>query len=54
MKVETYFVVNMDNDRNLGFGGDTLVKYAEVVSGGDFMTMVVQISRGHRSKLIFN
>ena len=28
---EMHFVVNMDNDRTLGFRGDILVKYAEVV-----------------------
>ena len=48
---ETHFVVNMDNGRTLGFRGDTLTKYAEVVSGGDSMTLVVQISRGRRSMI---
>lgn len=46
---ETHFVVNLDNGRTLGFRGDTTVKYAEVVSGGDSMTMVVRISGGRRS-----
>ena len=32
---ETHFVVNMDNDKTLGCRGDMLIKYAEVVSGGD-------------------
>jgi hypothetical protein len=36
----------MDNGRTLGFRG---VKYADVVYGGDSMTMVVRISGGHRS-----
>ena len=43
---EIHFVVNLDNDCTLGFRGDTIVKYAEVISGGDFMTMVIRISRG--------
>jgi hypothetical protein len=33
----------------LGFRGDTTVKYADVVSGGDSMTIVVRISGGRRS-----
>jgi hypothetical protein len=47
--VETHFVINMDNGRTLGFRGDTTVKYADVISGGDSMTMVVRISEGRRS-----
>lgn len=34
---ETHFVTNMENGRKLGFSGDTVVKYAEVVSGGEEM-----------------
>jgi hypothetical protein len=48
---ETHFVVNMDNGHTLGFRGDTTVKYADVVSGGDSMTTVVRIS-GRRQSLI--
>ena len=44
---ETHFVVNLDNGRTLGFRGDTTVKYVEVVSGGESMTMVIRISGGH-------
>ena len=43
---ETHFVVNLDNGRILGFRGDTIVKYDEVVSGGESMTMVIRISGG--------
>jgi hypothetical protein len=46
---ETHFIINMDNGRILGFRGDTTVKYADVVSGSDSMTMVVRISGGRRS-----
>ena len=45
---ETHFVINLDNGRTLGFRGDTTVKYAEVVSGGESMTMVIRISGRHR------
>ena len=31
----------------MGFRGDTIVKYVEVVSSGESMTMVVRISGGH-------
>ena len=48
---ETHFVVNLDNGRTLGFRGDTTVKYAEVVSGGESMTMVVRISGGRRTTI---
>jgi hypothetical protein len=46
---ETYFIINMDDGRTLGFRGDTVVKYADVVASGDAMTMVIRISGGHRS-----
>ena len=29
-----HFVMNMDNGKTLGFCGDQVVKYADVVSGG--------------------
>ena len=48
---ETHFVVNLDNGRTLGFRGDTTIKYAEVVSGGDLMTMVIRILVGRRSMI---
>ena len=46
---ETHFVVNMDNGRTLGFRGDDDVKYADVVSGGESMTMIVRITGGPSS-----
>jgi hypothetical protein len=48
---EMHFVVNLDNGHTLGFRGDTSIIYAEVVSGGDSMTMVVRISGGRRSMI---
>jgi hypothetical protein len=43
---EIHFTVNMDNGRILGFRGDMVVKYANVVASGDAMTMVIRISGG--------
>ena len=43
---ETHFVFNMDNGKTLGFRGDMSVKYADVVSGGDPITMMVPLSGG--------
>ena len=40
---ETHFVVNLDNGKTLGFRGDTTVKYADVVSGRESITLVVRI-----------
>ena len=48
---ETHFVVNMNNMKTLGFRGDIIVSYAEVVSGRDSMTMVIRNSRGRRSMI---
>jgi hypothetical protein len=46
---ETYFSVNMDNGHTVGFRGVTVVKYANVVAGGDAMTMVIRILGDRRS-----
>ena len=43
---ETNFVINMDNGRNLSFVGCGEVKYADVSSGGEGMTMMVRITGG--------
>ncbi|KAL3681117.1 hypothetical protein R1sor_024073 [Riccia sorocarpa] len=48
---KTHFVVNMDNGRTLGFRGDDHIKYADVVSGGVSMTMVVKVTRGRAGKI---
>ena len=47
---ETHFVINCDNVRTLGFHGDTEVKYADVVSDGIGMTMMVYITGGSRAR----
>ena len=48
---ETHFVVNMDNKKQLCVRGEEEVKYADVVSGGEAMTMVVLISGGRKAKI---
>ena len=30
---EIHFVINLDNDKTLGFCGDTTIKYVNIVSG---------------------
>ena len=49
---ETHFVINVDNGKTLGFRGDEDVKYADVVSGGESMTMVVLISGGYKASIL--
>lgn len=48
---ETHFVFNMDNGKTLGFIGNNQVKYADVVSGGESITMVVRITGGQRAAI---
>ncbi|KAE8880253.1 hypothetical protein PF003_g35736 [Phytophthora fragariae] len=43
---ETHFVIDFDNGKTLGFVAEKQVKYADVVSGGEGITMVVRISGG--------
>ncbi|DBA03199.1 TPA: hypothetical protein N0F65_003919 [Lagenidium giganteum] len=41
---ETHFSVDFDTGKTLGFVGETSIKYADVVSRGEGMTMVVRIT----------
>lgn len=43
---ETHFLINMDNGRTLVYAESHDVKYSGVLSGGDGMTMVLQLSSG--------
>ena len=45
---ETHFVFNMHNFKTLAMRGDDHVKYADVISGTDNMTMMVTLSGGSR------
>ena len=42
---ETHFTINMNNGRTLEFRKNTIVKYTDVVVGGDAITMVIKILR---------
>ena len=44
---ETHFLINCNNDKTLGFCGDDVVKYADGVSSGQSIALMVRISRGH-------
>ena len=48
---ETHFVVNMDNGRTLAMKGSDKVKYADVVGGGDGMTLMVRVTGGVDAKI---
>ncbi len=47
----TRFVINMDNGRTLCFAGDDNVKYADVVSGGEGIAMIVRLTGGQRAQI---
>ena len=46
---EICLVGNLDNDKTLGFRGDTNNKYVDVISGGKSMTLIVRILGGRHS-----
>lgn len=46
---ETQLVIDMNNKKMLGFLGEDKIKYSDVVSGGDRITMLVRISGGQGS-----
>lgn len=48
---ETHCVINLDNSKTLGFIGDNEVKYMDVVSGGDPMTIMMRVSGGVRASI---
>lgn len=50
---EMHFYFNMDNGWTLGIRGDETIKYADVTSGGEGMTMMVRIS-GRKEYLVEN
>jgi hypothetical protein len=49
---ETHFLINIDNGKTLGFRGDQAMKYSDVVSSGEAMTMVMRVTGGVRGKII--
>lgn len=48
---ETHFIFNMDNHHTLGLRGCGKVNYADVVSGGEGMTMVLRIRGGENAAI---
>lgn len=48
---ETHFIINMDNGKTMGFCGDKEVKYADVTSGGEGMTMLIRLSGGRKARI---
>ena len=48
---ETHFVINMHNHKTLCNRGDEEVKYADVVSGDEGMTMLVLLTGGRNSTI---
>ena len=48
---ETHFVFNMDNGRTVGMRGDEHVKYADVASGDEGITMMVRITGGRNARV---
>lgn len=50
---ETHFVINVDNGRTLGFYDMEEMKHAEVVSGGEWFTMVVRLSGEREARIEF-
>ena len=46
---EMHFDINLDNHRTLGRCGENEVKYADVVSGSEGMTIMVRISGGREA-----
>ena len=46
----TPFVFNIRNGRTVGFRGQESVKYADIVSGGEGITMMVRLTGGVRAK----
>ncbi|RAW43028.1 hypothetical protein PC110_g743 [Phytophthora cactorum] len=48
---EAHFDINMDNHMTLGFRGDKVVRYHDVVSGGEGMTLVLKIRGGPSARI---
>ena len=49
---ETHFVINMENGKTLGLYGEYVVKYANVVSSGEAMTMMIYIIGGVHAQIM--
>ena len=49
---ETHLVMHMHNDRTLALRGDTHIKYADVISGDEGMTLMVTMGGGYDSSFL--
>nr|CCA17904.1 predicted protein putative [Albugo laibachii Nc14] len=49
---ETHFVIDFYNGRTFGFVGEKQIKYADVVSGGEGIMMVVRLSSGPGARIL--
>ena len=41
---EMHFIINYDDGKRFGFRGDHEIRYADVVSGGQCITILVRVS----------
>lgn len=48
---ETHFVIDYDNGKTLGYIGEEKIKYADVVSGGEGITVDDRISGGANGRI---
>lgn len=48
---ETHLIINVENGRTLGFAGMSDMKYADVVSGGEGVTMLLRLSDGRDARI---
>ncbi|CAH0484465.1 unnamed protein product [Peronospora farinosa] len=49
---ETHFVINCNNINTLGMRVATEMKYADVVSGGESMTMIITITGAPQARIV--
>lgn len=49
---ETHFIVNIDNGHTRGCLGDYKAKYADFVSGGEFITIFARLSGGRDARIV--
>jgi hypothetical protein len=48
---ETHFLINMDNKKTFAFREDKVIKYSNVISSGEWISMCFKISSGVSSKI---
>ena len=48
---ETHFIINPDNSKTLGISSYTEVRYTDVTSGGEGLTMLLRLSGGRNARI---